>query len=101
LSASSQAIWVQATGARGPSLFLRLTWSGDSLRRLEVWSGQSFASSQWFCLQRVSPVSLQDFTIGGTLFCFLPLATILESLSPLVKYMFYKYFITNIFINFL
>jgi hypothetical protein len=25
-------------------------WCGDSLRRLEVWRGQSFASSQWFCL---------------------------------------------------
>jgi hypothetical protein len=29
--------------------------------------GQSFASSRWFCLQGVSPASLQDFTIGGTL----------------------------------
>jgi hypothetical protein len=53
--------------AQGPSGFLHLMWSGDSLRRLEVWSGQSFASSRWFCLQGVSPVSLQDFTIGGTL----------------------------------
>jgi hypothetical protein len=32
-----------------------------------VWRGQSFASSQWFCLQGVSPASLQDFTTGGTL----------------------------------
>jgi hypothetical protein len=32
-----------------------------------VWRHQSFASSQWFCLQCVSPASLQDFTIGGTL----------------------------------
>jgi hypothetical protein len=32
-----------------------------------VWRGQSFASSQWFCLQNVSPASLQDFTIGGSL----------------------------------
>jgi hypothetical protein len=53
--------------ARGPSWFLHLMWSGDFLHRLEVWRGQSFASSWWFCLQGVSPVSLQDFTIGGTL----------------------------------
>jgi hypothetical protein len=36
--------------ARGPPWFLCLTWSGDALRRLEVWRGQSFASSLWFCL---------------------------------------------------
>jgi hypothetical protein len=53
--------------ARGPSLFLHLTWSGDSLHRLEVWMGQSYASSQWLCLQSVSLASLQDFTIGGSL----------------------------------
>jgi hypothetical protein len=53
--------------APGPSLFLCLTWSGDSLRQLEVWRGQSYAFSQWLCLQSVSPVSLQDFTIGGSL----------------------------------
>jgi hypothetical protein len=48
--------------ARGPSWFLRLTWSGDSLRWLEVWRGQSFASSWWFCrkvcLQCLSKISL-------------------------------------------
>jgi hypothetical protein len=53
--------------ARGPSGFLHLTWSGDSLHQLEVWRGQSFASSQWHCLQGVSPVSLQDFTIWSML----------------------------------
>jgi hypothetical protein len=53
--------------AWGPSWFLHLTWSGDSLHWLEVWRGQSCASSQWLCLQSVSPVSLQDFTIGGML----------------------------------
>jgi hypothetical protein len=53
--------------ARGPSWFLRLMWSGDSLHWLEVWRGQSYASSQWLCLQSVSPASLQDFTIGGSL----------------------------------
>jgi hypothetical protein len=51
-----------------PSWFLCLTWSGDALSWLEVWRGQSFASSWWFCLQGVSPASLQDFTIGGTLY---------------------------------
>jgi hypothetical protein len=30
--------------------FLHLTWSGDAMRRLEVWRSQSFASSQWFFL---------------------------------------------------
>jgi hypothetical protein len=51
--------------AQGPSWFLHLMWSGDFLHQLEVWRGQSFASSWWFCLQDMSPVSLQDFTIGG------------------------------------
>jgi hypothetical protein len=32
-----------------------------------VWRGQSFASSQWPCLQGVSPASLQDFTLGEML----------------------------------
>jgi hypothetical protein len=53
--------------AQGPSWFLCLMWSGDALCQLEVWRGQSFASSWWFCLQGVSPASLQDFTVGGTL----------------------------------
>jgi hypothetical protein len=34
---------------------------------MEVWRGQSFASSWWFCLQGVSPASFQDFTIGSKL----------------------------------
>jgi hypothetical protein len=50
-----------------PSWFLRLTWSGDALRRLEVWRGQSFASSSGFSWKGVSPASLQDFTLGGML----------------------------------
>jgi hypothetical protein len=36
--------------AREPSWFLRLTWSGDAMRRLEVWRGQNFASSRLFFL---------------------------------------------------
>jgi hypothetical protein len=66
-SASLQAVWVRATGSPGALLVSPFKWSGDSLRLLEVWKGQSFASSLWFCLQGVSPESLQDFTIGGTL----------------------------------
>jgi hypothetical protein len=50
-----------------PSWFLHSMWSGDALYRLEVWRGQSFASSWWPCLQCVSPVCLQDFTLGGPL----------------------------------
>jgi hypothetical protein len=46
----------------GPSLFLHLTWSGDSLCQQEVWRGQSYAFSQWLCLQsclrRLSKISL-------------------------------------------
>jgi hypothetical protein len=34
---------------------------------MEVWRGQSFAPSWWFCLQGVSPASFQDFTIGSKL----------------------------------
>jgi hypothetical protein len=50
-----------------PSWFLHLTWSGDAMHRLVVWRCQSFASSWCFFLQDVSPVSLQDFTLGSTL----------------------------------
>jgi hypothetical protein len=35
-----------------------------------VWRGQSCVSSQWLCLQSVSPASLRDFTIGGSLSAF-------------------------------
>jgi hypothetical protein len=59
--------WHGQLAALGPSWFLRLMLSGDALHWLEVWRGQSFASSRWFCLQGESPASLQDFTIGGTL----------------------------------
>jgi hypothetical protein len=52
---------------RGPSLFLSLMWSGDSLPWLEVWRGQSFVFSQWLCLLSVSLASLQDFTIEVSL----------------------------------
>jgi hypothetical protein len=36
--------------AREPSWFLRLMWSETVTHRLEVWRGQSFASSRWFFL---------------------------------------------------
>jgi hypothetical protein len=48
--------------ALGPCWFLRLTWGGDSLHQLEVWRGQSDASSQWLCLQSVSP-GLSKFSL--------------------------------------
>jgi hypothetical protein len=67
LSTSPKPSGCGRLAAWGPSLFLCLMWSGDSLHQLEVWRGQSFVSSQWFCLQSVSPASLQDFTIGGSL----------------------------------
>jgi hypothetical protein len=51
--------WLEA---RGRSLFLRLTWSGDSLRWMEVWRGQSIAYFGDFafnvCLQCLSKISL-------------------------------------------
>jgi hypothetical protein len=43
-----------------------------------VWKGQSFASSQWPCLQGVSPASPR-FHFRRHTFSFLPLAAILES----------------------
>jgi hypothetical protein len=65
--------------AREPSWFLCLMWSGDTMRRLEVWRGQSFASSRWFfpvsCISSISP----RFYFRRHAFCFLPLAAILES----------------------
>jgi hypothetical protein len=50
-----------------PSWFLHLKWSGAAIYGLEVWRCQCFASFWWFSLQGVSPVSLQNFTIGSTL----------------------------------
>jgi hypothetical protein len=53
--------------AREPSWFLPLTWSRDATHRLGVRRSQNFASSWWFFLQGVSPMSLQDFTLGSML----------------------------------
>jgi hypothetical protein len=50
-----------------PSWFLCLPWSGDAMCLLGVWCCQSFASSWWFFLQGISPVSLQSFTLGSML----------------------------------
>jgi hypothetical protein len=36
--------------AQEPSWFLHLMWSEDAMCRLEVWRGQSFASSWWLFL---------------------------------------------------
>jgi hypothetical protein len=46
---------------------LHLTWSGDGMHSLGVWRCRSFASSWWFFLPGVSPVSLQEFALGSTL----------------------------------
>jgi hypothetical protein len=72
--------------AQGPSLFFRLTWSGDSLRWLEVWRGQSYAFSQWLCLQSVLSISPR-FHYRRLAFCFLPLAAMLESPFRLILVM--------------
>jgi hypothetical protein len=53
-----------------PSWFLHLTWWGDAMCGLGVWSCQSFASSWWFFLPGVSPASLQEFTLGSMLSAF-------------------------------
>jgi hypothetical protein len=50
-----------------PSWFFHLTCWGDVMCRLGVWRCQSFASFWWFFLPGVSPVSLQEFTLGSTL----------------------------------
>jgi hypothetical protein len=50
-----------------PSWFLRLTWCGDAMHGVGVWRSWSFASSWWFFLQRVSPVSRQDFILRSML----------------------------------
>jgi hypothetical protein len=67
LSTSSQAIWAWATGGPGALLVSLFNVTGNAVHWLEVWRGQSFASSLWFSLQGMSPASLQDFTLGGTL----------------------------------
>jgi hypothetical protein len=55
---------------REPSWFLHLTWSGDAMHGLGMWRSWSFASSWWFFLPGISPVSLQDFTLGSMLSAF-------------------------------
>jgi hypothetical protein len=64
---------------RVPSLFLCLTWSGDSLRQLEVWRGSMFCLFSVIlpakCVSSVPP----RFNYRRLTFCFLPLAAILES----------------------
>jgi hypothetical protein len=54
-------------------------WSGDAMCGLGVWRCQSFASSWWFFLHGVSPVSSPRFYFRKHTFCFLPLVAILES----------------------
>jgi hypothetical protein len=65
---------------REASWFLRLTWSGDAMRRLDVWRSQKFCLvSVVFPVRCISSVSPRFYFRKHT-FCFLPLANILESL---------------------
>jgi hypothetical protein len=61
-----------------PSWFLHLTWSGDARRGLWVWRSQSFASSQFFPVRCISSICPRFYFRKHT-FCFLRLASILES----------------------
>jgi hypothetical protein len=53
--------------AQEPSWFLYLMWRGDAVHGLGVWRCRSFAVSWWFFLPGVSPVSIQEFTLGSML----------------------------------
>jgi hypothetical protein len=70
--------WLLAV--QGPSWFLCSMWSGDALRRLEVWRGSKFflfsVALTARCVSCISP----RFHFRRHAFCFLPLATILENL---------------------
>jgi hypothetical protein len=69
--------------AQGPSWFLHLMGSGDTLYRLEVWRGSKFCLfSVFFSVKYISSVSPR-FHFRRYAFCFLPLAAILESLHCL------------------
>jgi hypothetical protein len=71
--------------ARGPSLFFRLTWSGDSLCLLEV-EGSKFCLFLVIlpakCVSGVSP----RFPYRRLTFCFLPLAAILEYIACFLSF---------------
>jgi hypothetical protein len=62
-----QAVWALVSGGpRGPPGFSLQCEVGSSAQAGGV-EGSSFASCRWPWLQGVSPASLQDFTLGGTL----------------------------------
>jgi hypothetical protein len=67
LSVSSQAVWAWVTGSPGALLVSPFYMKWRCSAPAGGVRGQSFASSRWFCLQGVSPASLQDFTIGSSL----------------------------------
>jgi hypothetical protein len=60
-SESPKQVRSQCLASQKPSCFLCISWHGETMCRLGVWSCQSFASSWCFFLPGVSPVSLQDF----------------------------------------
>jgi hypothetical protein len=64
LSVSSQAVWAWVTGGPGALLVspFNVKWRFPALDGGV--EGSKYCLFWWFCLQRVSPVSLQDFTIG-------------------------------------
>jgi hypothetical protein len=86
LSASSQAVraWV-------PSWFLCLMWSGDSLHQLEVWRGQSFASSH---LAMKNPTSDTESTQKNTFHPYLILSSLTLFHLKCLAYHF-KFFCVN------
>jgi hypothetical protein len=70
-SASPKQVRSWRLAAQQPSWFLCLTWPGDTMRGLEVWRCQSFASSWWYFLPGGSPACLQEFTLVAILESFL------------------------------
>jgi hypothetical protein len=58
------------SAAQEPSWFLPLTWSGDTLRRLEVWRSQSFASSpgEYIILINYLIVLITQFTFNTLIY---------------------------------
>jgi hypothetical protein len=64
--------------AREPSWFLHLTWSGDAMHRLGVWRIKVLPLFSGFSVRCISSIS-PGFYFWKHIFCFLPLAAILES----------------------
>jgi hypothetical protein len=61
-SASSKQVRSQCLAVQKPSWFLHIKWCGEAPCRLGVQGCRIFASSWWFFLPGLSPVSQQDFS---------------------------------------